>query len=1287
MIKVILKANEEKNAKKRTIKSLVYKRAVLFANNIRSNPFIKSEVKSTNQYQKRMKNFLKMLSVILLMAMAQNVIGQGVFTSNASGNWSDPTKWTLNSGTDADGIPDSDDNVTIAASQFITLTANSACNNLTLLTTSGENLDLLTFTLEVSGTMNGPNTTFSNNNILSTTGRIKFIGNSRALFGSNWAAVTTSLRFEVALTVGQIGTASTNIKAKEIIATTGTFDLGVNELRPDDGFIFGGILTIETGGLLKCLRLSRTGIANTPFAAFNMNGSAKLQLNSSSSTTNYLPAVQSGFPVYTLSNSSTIEYVGSSSGTISVIPYKNLTVTLNASSSSRTFAAPMTIDGNLIITTATVSGNSGTVTINGNLTLNNDGVITFGSNGAIFNGAGTNVLTVNSGGILEAVNRSLTLAAAGATTPLSTSYTGWETLTLNTGSTVSYAIPGGATACSQDIQTTYGGNPLSYQNLRIRMTGSTTSQSATHYVPVAVSIAGLLSIFHSQGGSTAITTTHNVIVEGTGTLTAGSLTVSRNLAITTGSATSTFTLASSQDLNISGISTFSSSGLRFTANSSIIFGGNVTTGNGTNAGSTGTIFNFNGFSPTLNFNGDFTDGASATTFSVTGTEVPFINFNNGILNSPKIVTTTTTNINVRGAVTINGYRQVTGITKNFRTNNASTAAYSMTVNGTLDLGFNSSTALNSGGGTNVLSGNGTIKLTGDYSTKVTGYSTNNFQTVGTLHLNGASGQDLPAGSYQNIIADNIFSVSLIGNATVNGSLSISRGSLITGANNLTLGASASATIGSSSDLSITGGTTNFASRPITLESGSASTGRIAAITGDNITTGLINATAVTIQRFIPGGRRTNRFLSHPFTTTLNMGSLIDNIYITGAGTGFDATATNNPSSFWFNTSTQAWTAFTSTSDNNFAQHKGIRVLIRGDRNQPTALTGGAPTPNAVTIDMTGTPNTGAQSMSSLATGFHVLGNPYPSPTDIGTVINAQAGTLGVNYWVWDANASPTAGAYVTKVVATDFPYHIAMNAAFVINAASTTTLSFAEANKASSSSTNLFRTTAPKGLLELQVLYKNYPADNLFVSLNENAATLTERLDGTKLTNPEVNFYTLSSDNKKLSLDARPLDKEDVIKLGLTTPVPSSYTIKVARYGLSADAEMYLKDKYTNTLTKLDASTEYEFTVSSNTQSQGENRFELVMKQVPMPIVSNSLEIKISPNPVNDQMYITYNNPEEGNAVVRISNASGQVVKTIQLGKQQQGNEQVSMKGMVNGVYNVELTIGKERITKQVVKQ
>jgi hypothetical protein len=491
----------------------------------------------------------------------------------------------------------------------------------------------------------------------------------------------------------------------------------------------------------------------------------------------------------------------------------------------------------------------------------------------------------------------------------------------------------------------------------------------------------------------------------------------------------------------------------------------------------------------------------------------------------------------------------------------------------------SSVSVASGGSINA--GTGVVALTMNITGNLTNSGTLDGVASGGLLINytGTGDQDFSnTGSVTNKV-----------NMTMNkasGTLSFITDYTVNSSSALTLTAG-SLVINPAKILTIAG-TSNFTNNSVTLKSTVAGTASIAAITGS-----LSGATNVTVERYIPGGRRTSRFLGHPFSTALDMSSLKDDIYITGPDASFDATTSSSPSAYWFDNSvTQAWTAFTSTSDASWTQHRGIRVLVRGDRTQPESLTGAAYTPNAVTLDMTGTLNTGNQSVV-IPIDYSVVANPYPSAVDIGTRLNATT-NIGTQYWVWDANAGPSAGAYVTKLTSGG-AYNLAMNGAFVVSPVAGTTINFVETDKQTTPTANLFRTNTLSGVLELKVLYNNYPTDNMFVRFNTSSNDNQEIMDGLKLLNPEVNMYALSADNKKLSLDTRPFADNKIIPMGFTATKANSFKIAVADYGITE--EVYLKDKYLNVTTQLLAGTEYSFSVDPTIPaSLGENRFELMLK-------------------------------------------------------------------------------------------
>ncbi|CAN5573531.1 hypothetical protein BH10ACI3_BH10ACI3_16790 [soil metagenome] len=59
-------------------------------------------------------------------------INAATFTAAASGDWATPATWTLNSGTDPDGVPDADDTVTVPSGRVVTVSSAQSVQSLAI---------------------------------------------------------------------------------------------------------------------------------------------------------------------------------------------------------------------------------------------------------------------------------------------------------------------------------------------------------------------------------------------------------------------------------------------------------------------------------------------------------------------------------------------------------------------------------------------------------------------------------------------------------------------------------------------------------------------------------------------------------------------------------------------------------------------------------------------------------------------------------------------------------------------------------------------------------------------------------------------------------------------------------------------------------------------------------------------------------------------------------------------------------------------------------------------------
>ena len=528
-------------------------------------------------------------------------------------------------------------------------------------------------------------------------------------------------------------------------------------------------------------------------------------------------------------------------------------------------------------------------------------------------------------------------------------------------------------------------------------------------------------------------------------------------------------------------------------------------------------------------------------------------------------------------------------------------------------------------------------------------------------------------------------------------------------NNLQLNNAAGATVNTGDTLKIKGtltltsGTLNT-DNTLVLASDTSGTARIAAITGGAITGNVI------VQQYITGGRRAYRFLCHPFNNYISLNQIEQYVDITGAGgsmNGFTTTSSNAPSSYWYNPvygnstmgSDPGWRAFTNTSctmdSNKFKQYEGIRLVIRGSKGQ--GLTGATYTASPVTISMYGAVNTGSVSIPMVkGTGanadFNFIGNPYPSPVDLGTAVKAAqtAGQVtGGAYYVWNPYLG-TSGQFVTAPI-DGTPYYLEGNAAFEVRTLSNgSVMSFTESNKASSESAVLLR-TAPKEYLTLNVYDTAYHMwDGMYVSFNDEAtAGDDDQYDGRKPQGPaSLNFYSLASDNTKMSLDARPYAAGKVIPLGVKSSYAQEFIIKADNAAIPAGGEVYLVDKYLNQSLKMQQGAEYHFTITGDSMSQGNSRFELRMGAAETAITPTvkGMNVQMMPNPATDEVTITYKLQGKEKVNLRLLDVSGNTILSKDLGTQQNGSTKLSLESLSSGIYMVEITSGSEQIVERLIK-
>ena len=529
--------------------------------------------------------------------------------------------------------------------------------------------------------------------------------------------------------------------------------------------------------------------------------------------------------------------------------------------------------------------------------------------------------------------------------------------------------------------------------------------------------------------------------------------------------------------------------------------------------------------------------------------------------------------------------------------------------------------------------------------------------------------------------------------------------------NFELNNSAGATITTGSKLTIT--------NTLAVQAGTLATGDSLVLYSDSIATarvlpmpptGAAISGNVKAMQYIPGGLRRFRFVSHPFSSYIGLNQIQNGIDITGIGgssNGFTNTASNAPSAFRYNPLVgndslgydPGWRPFTSaytTADSNrLHQYQGVRLFFRGQKGE--GLSYGTYTPSSATIAQTGVLNQGTQYVT-LAKGsvshqdYNMVGNPYASPVDIGTVIhNAKvAGKLaGSAYYVWNPYLG-AAGQFqaITINTTTATPYYLQANCAFQVRAAHNgDTLTFTETNKGPAANVALLK--ANNDFVMLTIYDANYhPWDMLQLQFNADASAKDGDEDATKPSGADFNFYSKSADNHKLAIDSRPYEAGNVIPLGISGNYAQDYIIKTENLAIPTGSNLYLHDKLLQQYVALQTGSEYKFSVTADKATQGEQRFELSMDPQ-LTTAGNTrkgLQINLTPNPATDNVNIDFST-DNNNIQVRIVDLGGVNVYQTEITGKQSGKVNISKGKFTAGIYMVEITSGDQKVIQRLIKE
>jgi len=546
--------------------------------------------------------------------------------------------------------------------------------------------------------------------------------------------------------------------------------------------------------------------------------------------------------------------------------------------------------------------------------------------------------------------------------------------------------------------------------------------------------------------------------------------------------------------------------------------------------------------------------------------------------------------------------------------------------------------------------------------------------------------------------------------TTPGTTNVLKDLTLSGSTTATLGNNLNITAGATAGTVIVGsGTTLTTGGNLIIKSNATGTARIGA------SSGTISGNVV-VERYLPATRRAYRFLAAPVTTTggvfaswqesgTNAAGL--GIQVTGiagaspggvdATTGLDITTNGSSSMFSYNGS--AWAAVTNTKTTQLTPGAGFRVLVRGDRltDLYASIT---PAATATTIKATGAVGQGIVTLSSLATGFNLLGNPYPSSIDWNaTGWGAERNATNVYDAIYIYNPALTASTssmtyptYLNGVGTNGGSNIIRSGQAFFVAAAASASISFLEAYKSTEVTGGFFRSATPE-MMRVTYMQNNEHLDDIVIRYNDDAQEdFDQRFDAISM-GGDANGLASFKNADRLAIHTRPTTVgDDSVALSVRNTTTGNYQLKFSEMeGFAASTDITLLDKFLNVQYDVKQDSVINFDITTDVNSKGDDRFWLFYNHKSTGINQQALtknKINVYPNPassvINLSLKLAAN--QKSTYTYNIYNQLGAMIQAGVVDFADDKQTQINIDAFSVGVYFISASNGKDLQTIKFVK-
>jgi hypothetical protein len=359
--------------------------------------------------------------------------------------------------------------------------------------------------------------------------------------------------------------------------------------------------------------------------------------------------------------------------------------------------------------------------------------------------------------------------------------------------------------------------------------------------------------------------------------------------------------------------------------------------------------------------------------------------------------------------------------------------------------------------------------------------------------------------------------------------------------------------------------------------------------------------------------------------------------------------TVNTRFYRYNEATNLYNAVDALNTTFGAGNTGKGYLIRMPDNHPSAAT------VWTSGKFIGTPANGtiAVPVSTTASGFNLIGNPYPSQLDINQFLTDNSANIESTLYFWRKTneavpTTPAQSGYCTYTGGnlvqgsaftngTDPLGKIQIGQGFIVKAkAGVTTVTFNNGMRVSDTANHFFRAASPESVntLWMNSLTSSGGFAQMALSYRDNAALGVDVNDGLNIGDGQISFGSWL-DNRNFIIQSRPLpfDLADAVPLTFRVNIDGNYTIAIDHVNgfFSNGAQpIYVRDNVLNTVTNLTAGN-YTF---ASTASTFNSRFDIVYQ----PLLNNPTTA------FNENSVVVYKN--NGDIVVNTGNV---LMKAVQI--------------------------------------